>query len=139
MLFVHKLTFGKYRYEKSRTGRPKLRSLFNFCDIDHSNMLQRDTWCALSAFNPLAALQATAKGARFLLKYPGTLEEAFVALRESAQPSTRRKSNLKAAGQMVAMGVRSNARLSKQVPGVDEDKRPGKGKRRSQVTISAAK
>jgi hypothetical protein len=116
-----------------------LQSCRKTCDIDHSNMLQRETWCALSAFNPLECLLSTSMGARFLLKYPGTLEEAFVALRESAQPSTRRKSNLKAAAGMVAMGVRSNARLSKQVPGVDEDKRPGKGKRRSQVTISAAK
>jgi len=111
-------------------GTLDLQSLFNFCDIEHSNMLQRDTWCALAAFNPFAALQATAKGSRFLLKFPGTLQEAFVSLREQSQITSRRKSNLKAAAGMVMMGARS-----KSVVAADsEETKDRKGKSKSRRT-----
>jgi len=84
---------------------------------------------------PFAALQATAKGSRFLLKFPGTLPEAFVALRENAQTSTRRKSNLKSAAGLVLMGNRSKStqQIVAPEPRESNDKKSSKekGKRRS--------
>jgi hypothetical protein len=121
-----KQVFGTLNYP----GTLDLQSLFNFCDTEHSNMLQRDTWCALAAFNPFAALQATAKGSRFLLKFPGTLQEAFVSLREQAQITSRRKSNLKTAAGMVLMGARSKSVVATDT----EETKDRKGKSKSRRT-----
>jgi hypothetical protein len=125
-----KQVFGVLNYP----GNLDLQSLFNFCDIEHTNMLQRDTWCALAAFNPFAALQATAKGGRFLIKSTGTLQEAFVALRENAQASSRRKSNLKTAAGLVMMGARGKAVAAdaEEARG-GSDKKKGKSTRRTSI------
>jgi hypothetical protein len=84
-----------------------LQCVFNFCDLDRSNKLERSTWEAFGFFLPRAAMPQCATGGRFLRSIGKTsLPEAFQAMRDIActnQKTNTRKSMFQGAVKTTAL------------------------------------